>query len=341
MNYRRWGLVMLWLVAWLILAPGVGAQSGSVIVDDNGVGIDQARVKTAAQQLTREGANVVVVVTQNGGSANSDGLAYLSQRLKALNVAQSASVSDLPANSIVYYVSFTPQVSYIYYGANFRTALDGKSEDIRANSLNAGLKRNDPTRGLVDALTATAKVIANPVAARTEPSSGIGSGLVWLIAAVAIGALLLFVVPSFLRRRSTNAQTADVLSQARNRFMAAKQAAGGAIADLGRQMSDASEKQRFDKVSYPASQVQDLERRHRAAQAQFNQLQVQFDDVGERVEANPNPSVTDFEGAAGGYDGVRTQIQQISQVLGEMDLLRKEFDAINAQAPAEVDRVKK
>jgi len=194
---------------------------------------------------------------------------------------------------------------------------------------------------LVDVLSATARVVENPVAARTEPSSGVGGSLIWLIAAVAIGALLLFVVPSFLRRRSTNAQSADVLSQARNRFMAAKQSAGAAIADLGRQMSDASEKQRFDKVSYPASQVQDLERRHRAAQAQFNQLQVQFDDVGERVENIPAPSVTDYEGAAGGYDGVRTQIQQISQALAEMDALRKEFDAINAQAPAEVDRVKK
>ncbi len=339
MNYRRWGFVMLCLVAWLLLAPGVRAQSGSVIVDDNGVGIDQARVKTAAQQLASEGANVVVVVTKNGGSG--DGLAYLSQRLRALNVAQSASVSDLPANSIIYYVSFSPQVSYIYYGSNFRTALDGESEDLRDNQLNAGLKRNDPTRGLVDVLTATARVIDNPVAARTEPSSGVGSGLIWLIAAVAIGALLLFVVPSFLRRRSTSAQTADALTQARNRFMGAKQAAGGAIADLGRQMSDATEKQRFDKVSYPASQVQDLERRHRAAQAQFSQLQVQFDDVGERIENNPTPSVTDYEGAAGGYDGVRTQIQQISQALGEMDGLRKEFDTINAQAPAEVDRVKK
>lgn len=339
MNYRRWGFVMLWLLAWLLLAPGVRAQSGSVIVDDNGVGIDQARVKTAAQQLASKGANVVVVVTENGGSG--DGRAYLSERLRTLKVAQSANVSDLPANSVIYYVSFSPQVSYIYYGSNFRTALDGKSEDLRNNQLNAGLKRNDPTRGLVDVLTATARVIDNPVAARTEPSSDVGSGLIWLIAAVAIGALLLFVVPSFLRRRSSSAQTADALTQARNRFMAAKQAAGGAIADLGRQMSDAAEKQRFDKVSYPASQVQDLERRHRAAQAQFSQLQVQFDDVGERVENNPTPTVTDYEGAAGGYDGVRTQIQQIGQALGEMDALRKEFDTINAQAPAEVDRVKK
>lgn len=339
MNYRRWGWVMLWLVSWLWLVAPVAAQSGSIVIDDNGVGIDQARVRTAAQQVTRQGANVVVVVTKNGGSG--DGLTYLTQRLKALNAAPSANVNDLPANIIIYYVSFSPQVSYIYYGRNFRTALGGESENLRMNYLNAGLKRNDPTSGLVDVLTATSRVVADPVAVRSPaPSGGVG-GLVWLIAAVAIGGLLLFVVPSFLRRRSSAAQASDALSQTQSRLTAAKQAAGVAIADLGRQMSDATEKQRFDKVSYPATQVQDLERRHRAAEAQFRQLQVQFDDIGEQLDAKPNPTVTDLEGAAGGYDGVRTQVEQISQSLAEMDRLRKEFDAINAQAPAEVDRAKK
>ena len=342
MNYRRWSILALWLVCWALLAVPAGAQNNDVVIDVNtSQSIDQSRLRTAAQQLTAKNAKVVIVVTDNGGSGDS--LAYLDQRLKALGVANSSRSSDMPANALIYYVSFNPRNSYFFYGKNFRPALDDtKSEQLRQDQLNAGLKANNPTKGLVDIMNGTARVLADPVGARTETTSsgGIG-GLAWLIGAVAIGGLLLFVVPSFLRRRSSAAATGDALSQARARFDAAKRAAGGAIADLARQMSDAAEKQRFDKVSYPPSQVQDLGQRHRRAEAQFQQLQVQFDDINERIDANPTPSVTDLEGASGGYDGIRTQGQQISQALSEMDALRKEFDMLAAAAPGEVDRAKK
>ncbi|HYF62664.1 MAG TPA: hypothetical protein VD886_07605 [Herpetosiphonaceae bacterium] len=340
MKHRRWGILALWLVCWAILAAPASAQDNVVIDLNTSQSIDQARLRTAAQQLTAKGARVVIVVTDNGGSG--DGLAYLDGRLKALGVANSSRNSDIPVNAMIYYVSFNPRVSSFFFGNNFRPALDeSKSNDLRLNQLNAGLKANNPTKGLVDIMNGTARVLADPVGARTETSSGGTSGLTWVIGIIAVGGLLLFVVPSFLRRRSQAAATGDALSQARARFDASKKAAGAAIADLGRQMSDAAEKQRFDKVSYPPSQVQDLGQRHRRAEAQFQQLQVQFDDINERIDANPTPSVTDLEGAAGGYDGIRTQGQQISQALSEMDALRKEFDMLAAAAPGEVDRAKK
>lgn len=337
MKYRRWSILALLLCLMVLVVPA--SAQGNVVIDvDSAQSIDRSRLQTAAKQLTSKGRNVVVVVADRGGSG--DGLAYLDGRLKTLGVATSH--TSLPANTLVYYVSFEPRVSGIFYSTSLRPALDDNAiEKLRANYLNAGLRNNNPTGGLVDVMTQTAVVLADPVTARTESTSGVGSGLIWLIGAIGIGGLAFFVVPSFLKRRSGVASAAEALEQTRNRFVAAKRAAGAAISDLAIQMNDATEKQRFDKVSYPTTQVQDLEKRHRAVQAQFNQLQVQFDDIGERIDPNPAPSVTDLEGATGAYDGVRTQIQHISQALHEMDALRKEFDAINAQAPAEVDRVKK
>ena len=344
MQQRRWRGVLLALLLSLLIIPSSLAQSNRVIVDDNGVDIDKARVSTAANQLADKGALVVVITTNDGGGGNTT---YLDRRLNELNIASNSSASNRPNNVIIYYVSMSnPRYSAILPGSQFNSALatNNQSDTIRNNQLNAGLRANDPTKGLVDALTATANVVSNPVdAANSTSSSSSSSGfnfLPLLIGIIAVGAGLFFL-PKMLKKRSEGAATADALTAARGRYDAAKRAVGIAIADVGRQVQESAEKQRFDKISYPASQVQDLERRQRDIDAKFRDLQLQFDGINERIDMNPNPTVTDFDGAAGGYDGVRTQVEQIGRTLSEMDALRKQFDTIAMQAPSEVDRAKK
>ncbi len=337
MRSQRWVGLILALLCWSLMAPLALAQSQSVIIDDQAEVLDDARVTTAAQPLVKEGAQVVVITVQ---SAGGDGLAYLNQRLRSLGIA--SDTNNLPASTLVYYVAMDDRLSYIYGGSQFRTALADQVETLRQDYLNPGLAAGNPTRGFVDVLQGTAKIISNPVAARTESSdSGSGSGLIWLVALVAVGALAFFVVPSLLNRRSQSKQAGDVLAQTRARFDASRKSAGAAIADLGRQMEDASAKQKFDSVSYPSTQAQELARRHTAALQKFRDIQVKFDDVEERMAAMPQPRVIDLEAAAGAYDEIKQHAQAISADLNEMDVLRKELDKIAAQVPQEVDRAKK
>ncbi|KPL86112.1 TPM domain-containing protein [Herpetosiphon geysericola] len=347
MKQRRWGILMLWMLSLMLFAAPSFAQSGKVVIDNNGVDIDESRINTAARQLTDKGALVVVVLTDSTGGQSET--AYLDSRLKDLGIGNSSKAGDRPNNVLIYYVSFDPRYSSILPGSAYNQALTtgNQSDAIRNNQLNAGLKANDPTRGLVDALTATSRVISDPAGAASSSSqsssssSGIGSSLVWIIVIIALVAIGFFVVPGLLKRRSSQAAEAGAQVNTRARFDQAKKNAGIAIADLAQAMRDAGEKQRFDKISYPTTQANELEKRHRAAESSFTQIKVQFDDINERIDNVANPSVTDLEGAAGGYDGITNQVRQLTSELQAMDGLRKELDTINAQAPAEVDRAKK
>ena len=336
MRYRWWAFTMLLVLCWMISVPAIFAQSGDVIVDDNRVGIDTARIRTAATALANQGARVVVVTTESGTES------YLDQRLAELGIAQSSDPDDLPADVIIYFVSMDDRISGIYYGRNFVGALDSEARNIRENYLNAGLRAGDPTRGLVDALGQTATAVGSPVTIRTEATDdGGGSGILLFVGLVVVGALALFVLPALLRRRGEGKAVTNQLQDAQQRYAAARQAAGGAIADLGQQMRDATEKQRFDTVSYPATQTQELAKRHQAVQASFHDLQVKFDDIEERMSALTEPRVLDYESAIGVYEEVRQQALALRSELNAMDSLRKELDQLSAQAPGEVERLKK
>ncbi len=346
MRQRRWGILMLWVLSLMLFAAPSFAQSAKVVIDNNGVDVDESRINTAARQLTDKGALVVVVLTDSTGGQSET--AYLDSRLKDLGIGNSSKAGDRPSNVLIYYVSFDPRYSSILPGSNYNQALTtgGQSDSIRTNQLNAGLQRNDTTGGVVNALTATARVISDPAGAASSSSSsssssGLGSSLVWIIAIIALLAIGFFVVPGLLKRRSAQAADAGAQANTRARFDQAKKNAGVAIADLAQAMRDAGEKQRFDKISYPSTQASELERRHRTAESSFTQIKVKFDDINEHIDNLANPSVTDLEGSAGGYDGITTQVRQLTSELQAMDTLRKELDTINAQAPGEVDRAKK
>lgn len=347
MKQRRWGILMLWVLSLMLFAAPSFAQDARVVIDNNGVDVDESRINTAARQLTDKGALVVVVLTDSTNGQSET--AYLDSRLKSLGIGNSSKAGDRPSNVLIYYVSFDPRYSSILPGIDYNQALTtgNQSDSIRNNQLNAGLKVNDPTRGLVDAMTATARVINDPAGAASSSSqgssssSGLGSSLVWVIVIIALVAIGFFVVPGLLKRRSSQAADLGAQANTRARFDQAKRNAGVGIADLGQALRDAAEKQRFDKISYPSTQANELERRHRAVESSFTQLKVQFDDINDRIGDLPSPSVTDLEGAAGGYDGITNQVRQITSELQAMDALRKELDTINAQAPGEVDRAKK
>ncbi|HEY1011391.1 MAG TPA: hypothetical protein VGE07_01725 [Herpetosiphonaceae bacterium] len=336
---RRFWLGVALLAAWLLAVPPARAQSNPTIVI-NGVDVDRSRVATAARPLIDAGARVVVVATNSGGTP------YLDDQLQELGIADSSDADDLPSDVLIFYVSVSPRESGVLFGRNFQTELNGQTSKLR-DTLNARLRAGDFTGGFVDVMRATATTIDNPVAARTEPasttsSSSSGSGFVTLLVVGLLAVGGFFLARMFFKRNAgESGASGDALAQTRQRFEGARKQAGAVIADLGQLMKDARAKQQFDKVSYPKTQIQELETRHKDAEARFHQLQVQFDDIEERIQALPAPTVIDLEGAAGGYDGVKAQAQQVLQALQEMDALRKQLDAISAQAPAEVDRAKK
>jgi uncharacterized membrane protein YgcG len=316
------------LLLLLLAAPALA--QGRVIVDDTTGRIDQAAVERAARSLTAKNATVVVLVSdQTGGDAQ----AYAARRLSAKGISASP---NLDPTAIVYLVALDQRNAFLYYGADWNDELGSTYKTIVDRDMIPQLARGNITEGLVAGINSTVDTIENPPG--TGPNLSFLSPILWtIVGLVVLGVLGAIFWGSYSRRRSA----AQALKGARQAMEDARRQAGAAIADMGQALRDARDKAQYDKLSYTADDVAQLNEWQGATERQFAVAQGDFDQAEEALAAKREPGIPDYQNAAEHYAAIVQAVAAAHEPLEQAVARRLELDKINSQAPGEVDRAKK
>ncbi|NJM08650.1 hypothetical protein HC891_24370 [Candidatus Gracilibacteria bacterium] len=302
-------LAAIWLL--LLLATPALAQGSFTFTDEYDV-LDEQAIRRAAQPLIDRGSRVAIYFVRNGGDADfrsrmsEDGL--LDGNL-------------MRTEAVGIYVAFEDRYSGILFGEQFNEALatNENFDAIRRNQLNPGLAEasNSGDLSVISDAYATALRAIND-AVITPPVEGGGTNvnvdegtflpIIGFIASV-LGLGVFWTV--FSRQR----KAANALAAARRRMEEAREQAGTIITEIGQRFRNAEEKAKFDKVSYPAAEVDRIGRAQAAARQQFVGVQTEFDNVGEQLARQAKPTIAQYDTAAQGYQQVRTDAESVSTAL--------------------------
>jgi uncharacterized membrane protein YgcG/chromosome segregation ATPase len=314
------------LLIWLLLLAAPALAQGRVIVDDTTGRVDQAAVTQAAQALVRKNATVMVLVSDQTGS---DPQTYASQRLATYNIR----ANPLDPTAIVYLVALDRRNVFIYYGADWNATLGPTYKNIADQNMIPQLARGNITQGVTAGIQGTVDAIDNP--------PGRGPNLTPIAIAIVVAVLIFVGIPLLVRSIGKRRSAAQALANARQAAEDARKRAGAAIADMGQALKDAQEKAKYDQISYPPAEVQQIGQWQRAAEGQFVSAQERFDAAGEALAGQRAPAQAEYEANAQAYDQVAQLVEAARAQLAQAEARRAELDKLNDQAPGEVDRAKK
>ncbi|HNP72676.1 MAG TPA: TPM domain-containing protein, partial [Kouleothrix sp.] len=193
-------LIALAALALVLALPGLAGAQGRVVIDDTTGQVDTATVQRAAQALTRKGATVVVLVSDQTGS---DPQAYASQKLRANGIQ----ASPLDPSAVIYLVALDRRNVFIYYGADWNATLGPSYKTIADRDMIPQLARGNYTDALVAGINGTVSAIDNPPGAPTS--------LTPIAIAIVVIALLVIGVPLLLRSLGRRRAAAQAFAQAR------------------------------------------------------------------------------------------------------------------------------
>ncbi len=331
-TYPRTARMLALLALFLtVLVSPVLAQSNPTIVDETG-NLDVAAVQRAAQPLVARGAQVGIFLVQRGGEDDA---------LRRYQRAGLASGNAINPDVIAIYVSFDPRYSEIAYGDRWNAALrtNNNSETIRQNQLNPGLASGNATRGVVDALTQIERSIAAP----PVPAGGttvninpvpIVAGVIFLVLLAVAGPMLW---SSFQKRR----RAAQALQASRTAAEEARRTTSSVIVDFSREVRNAQEKAKFDRVSYAETDARQLATLQSEVEQRFARLQEQFAGVEKSLVVRQKPGQTDYDAATQQYRQIAQEVNALREQLAQVEARRAELDRIAQAAPGEVDKAKK
>ncbi|MFQ3680869.1 chromosome partitioning protein ParA [Roseiflexus sp.] len=323
-------LALLALFLTVLVSP-VLAQSNPTIVDETG-NLDVAAVQRAAQPLVARGAQVGIFLVQRGGEDDA---------LRRYQRAGLAGGNAINPDVIAIYVSFDPRFSEIAYGDRWNAALrtNNNVETIRQNQLNPGLASGNATRGVVDALTQIERSIASP----PVPAGGttvninpvpIVAGVIFLVLLAVAGPMLW---SGFQKRR----RAAQALQASRTAAEEARRTTSSVIVDFSREVRNAQEKAKFDRVSYAETDARQLAALQSEVEQRFARLQEQFAGVEKSLVMHQNPGQTDYDTATQQYRQIAQEVSALREQLAQVEARRAELDRIAQAAPGEVDKAKK
>ncbi len=314
-------------VALLVLLAVPALAQGQLIIRDPGGRLDRDAVERAARPLLNRGAAVAVYIVETGGPDD------FTERLVDDGLMRSDGA--FRTNAIAIYVALNQRYSEISYGDDWNKALgvNDNAEYIRTTALNPGLSAGDFTRGVTTALGAIEEAIRNP----PQPGGGINIDPTPIV--VGLGGLAALGAGGYALARQRRAAKARATAQ--QRLKDARESAGAVITALGQRFSAAAEKAKFDRVSYPAAEVERLSQLQRAASDRFAAAQLRFKEIAEQLERREKPANEQLLQAAAGYDEVAVEAKAIGEDLAAVEQLRAELDQQARQAREEVERAKK
>jgi hypothetical protein len=197
-RWARLAIVWLWLA---LIAAGCGAASpGRLLVADEAMLLDRARVEAAAGPLLVRGAALAVIAVPAGDDSGAD----FTRQLDAAGLLHAGQIA--PA-AIALYVSFAPRYSEIRSGTDWSPRLPNEAlRAIRLETLNPALRAGAASEGVAAALAA--------LDARIEAGAlgGWGSRVVWALLAGIAMVIVLTLAYNPLSRRLGRARRAWLAS---------------------------------------------------------------------------------------------------------------------------------
>lgn len=135
----------------LLSGCAASGQPGRLQIIDDTERLDQDRIRRVATPLLEYGADLIVIMTDNGAH---DALPQLQQ----LGMVQSGSIRP---RGVAIYISMNPRYSELRVGEPWSDSISSaRLRDMRLNILNPTLQANDPTAGVEAILTALAAQVA-------------------------------------------------------------------------------------------------------------------------------------------------------------------------------------
>jgi hypothetical protein len=313
-------------MALLLLAVPALAQ-GQLIIRDPGGRLDRNAVERAARPLLNRGAAVAVYIVEDGGPDDFTG--------RLVDDGLLRSDGAMRTNTIAIYVALNERYSEISYSDDWNAALEvnDNAEYIRTTVLNPGLSAGDFTRGVTTALGAIEESIKNP----PQPGGGINIDPTPIV--VGAGGLTALGAGAYALTRRRRAAKARATAQ--QRLKDAREGAAALITDLGQRFNAATEKAKFDQVSYPPAEIERLSQLQRAASDRFAAVQLRFNETAEQLERREKPTNEQLLQAAAAYDEVAAEAKAVGEDLAVVERLRAALDEQARQAREEVERAKK
>ncbi len=317
---RRLALAALFIVFASLATSPVWAQAGSVQMDDpDGLFTEQGAVQAAAERLAGEGVDVVVIAVRNAGADPAAAEQYLDDRLAELGLADNS--RSLRGNQIVFFVAPEPEFDGIYFVGRYRAQLEPVYRQIQSEQSRPRFTTGDIGGGIIAAIDAVRTTLNPP----TSPVTWVVGGVV---AAGVAGAV---AVPALRKRR----QSSETLASARRRMEEARQAAGVAIADIGRRVTIAREKAQYDQLSYTPEDTQQIRQIQQRGEAEFGQAQAAFDAAEEAQIAQAQPTPEHYVSIATQFDEARRLAEGAAQAISDAEQRRAALDQATRPAKNE------
>lgn len=333
------------LAAALILAglllgasvPTSQAQSSceQPVLDEAGVFGDQiAQVQRAADELSRGGALVRVRTVESYAPASSldDYARQLEQRCATWRTVDGKRQPDL----VVLLLALKERRTGIYYGAQWKTALDSRWTSIQTEAINPRFRTGDFAGGFVAGLqalgqarTATANQPAagDPTAAPANAGSGLGYyiGGLGLIVGLAGGGV------GLRRRRKAQQQ----LAAARQRADDARRAVVTPIVAMPQQLTDLKLRLELLGTQVASEDAAPLAATLTTVQQAHQQALLAFDQIGESdpQQTKARLSVTEYDALAQQYQALLPQTEHITGTASQLQEQLQHIERIIEQMP--------
>lgn len=318
---KRW-LFLGALLCCLWVMP-VLAQSGTVVVDDpDKLFGDGGAVKTAAQRLASEGADVVVVGVRNAGADSGAAQTYVDNRLQALGIA--SNTHSLRGSQIVFFVAPTPGFDGIYFVAKYKDKLQPVFQRIQTTQMRPLFTQGDYAEGMVTGIDAVRTTLNPP----TSP-------LIWVALGVIVVGVIAAVGLPLLRRQRQVAATA---AAAQSEIDQARQAAANEITSLGQRMKAAKEQAPYDRVTYSAAEAQRIAGQQSKSEQTFAQAQSAF-DAAEEDRANTGAAPATHKSVVDQYGKALQLVRQAASELTEVEQMRATATKEQAPQTGETERL--
>lgn len=321
---RSFAVLAAFIMAMMVAAPARAQDCDTMVVDETGRlgagGI--ASVEAAGNRLVNAGADVRVRVLE---SSRTSSYANLDQYLAGMQgrcASWRAADGGRKNNLLVVLLSMDRQ-SGVFFGEQYRSALDGRTAGIRTGSMNPRFRDGDFAGGLVAGLDAAGRLIAAaaappvntpaPVIVHTEaPSqptdlSGLWTVMMWGLGLVALGLLVYFLI-AFSRGRAKR-------RAAQQKAQAARSSCSNRITELDDPISLVGARLERAAKAVSEEDAAPLRATLAALKAEASRATAQYGDLQQSANNPDRNGLSEDE-----YEGMRSAFQA---VLDKLDKVRE------------------
>ncbi|HTK04695.1 MAG TPA: TPM domain-containing protein [Candidatus Eisenbacteria bacterium] len=351
---RYLAVVSAFIMAMFVAVPAYADDCNTMVVDETGrLGTTgTATVTEAGNRLVNAGADVRVRVIPSAAAYGN--LDQYMARMQSQCASWRAADGGRKNNLLVVLVSMDRQ-SGVFFGEQYRSALDGRTAGIRTNSMNPRFRDADFGGGIAAGLDASGRLIAAaaappvntapgpaqpPVVVHEQPTdlSGLWTVMGWGLGLVALG-LLIFLIARMMgsraKRRAAQQTAQAKRSSCANRIVELDQP----IILLGARITKAAQAVSEEDIKPYRDELAAIKALADTASGQYNDLQMSQNnpDRNGLSEEEYAAMTGEFQQVLTGFDQVKTRREALETKLGE---IQKQIDSARPAISALDDEIK-